>query len=166
MPIHMICSALVLTVCRIIFLNAQKGNQTKYQHLNEGEYNLGGAKANSTCISNSISPYFVVGDSHNNIRLYAFDTQEEISVLRPPLRFTMHQQAITFKPKSLLWLSAAQKKKYALEQIEGSFIFGIWSQPKVLLIQCSSYSVERASNFSQLLRNIPIITFQIGKRKL
>jgi hypothetical protein len=46
--------------------------QTTYDFYYEGEFQLNGAKANSTHIGSEFKKYFVVGDSANNTRLFDF----------------------------------------------------------------------------------------------
>lgn len=41
---------------------------------------MGGAKVNSTHIGTFLQTYFVVGDSHSNVKLYTFESEEEIAV--------------------------------------------------------------------------------------
>jgi hypothetical protein len=53
-----------------------------------------------------------VGDSHNNIRLYTFENEEEIEVLTNRCRFTPAAPTIACRPKSPQFPSAATKRKY------------------------------------------------------
>lgn len=52
--------------------NEEENYQIKYWWVYSGEFPLGGAKVNSTHIGTFLETYFVVGDSHNNVRLYTF----------------------------------------------------------------------------------------------
>ena len=53
-------------------INEEKMLQTTYDFYYEGEFQLNGAKANSTHIGSEFKKYFVVGDSANNTRLFDF----------------------------------------------------------------------------------------------
>lgn len=60
---------------------------------------MNGAKVNSTCIGTSLLNCFVVGDSQNNIRLYTFESDEEIEVKNDLGRFTPIAPITTYRLK-------------------------------------------------------------------